>query len=219
MKYILTYYTTNDKLILIILYPLDILCSIFIFRKTCVINRMKQNNKYEITKKQQNLFIDALTPELAPLRAKIGISQNEIASILGISRQTYSSIEAGSRRMSWNTYLSLIFFFDYHTATHQMIRKIGAFPSELIEIINDGKAIKANETIAGIPDSILEQLDDAAFQAIRTVVMLEYARCAKLSGDAVVKSFDGFQFNTPEHSEKADIALESIKASRADQNE
>lgn len=184
-----------------------------------MINEMKQNNKYEITKKQQNLFIDALTPELAPLRAKIGISQNEIASILGVSRQTYSSIEAGSRRMSWNTYLSLIFFFDYHAATHQMIRKIGAFPFELIERINDGKTPRTNETIAGIPDSILDQLDDAAFQAIRTVVMLEYARCAKISGDAVVKSFDGIQFTTPEHSEKADLALKSLKASGLNQNE
>ena len=180
---------------------------------------MKQNEKYVITKKQQDLFIDALTAELAPLRAKIGISQNEIASIIGVSRQTYSSIEAGSRKMSWNTYLSLVFFFDYHAATHQMIRKIGAFPNALIETINEGKTPTMNTSIAGIPDSVLEQLDDAAFQAIRTVVMLEYARCAKLSGDTVVKSFDGVQFNAPDHNKNADLALKALKESMASDDE
>ena len=106
---------------------------------TINMKNMKKNEKYSISKKQQEMFIEALTAELAPLRAKIGISQTEIASMIGISRQTYSSIEAGSRKMSWNTYLSLVFFFDYHAATHQMIRRIGAFPEELIKTINDGK--------------------------------------------------------------------------------
>ncbi len=186
---------------------------------TISMKNMKKNEKYSISKKQQEMFIEALTAELAPLRAKIGISQTEIASMIGISRQTYSSIEAGSRKMSWNTYLSLVFFFDYHAATHQMIRRIGAFPEELIKTINDGKTPAANTAIVGIPDVVLEQLDDAAFQAIRTVVMLEYARCAKLSGETVVKTFDGIQFNTPERNHKADEALKALRESKTDEDE
>ena len=74
---------------------------------------MSEYAKWEITKTQQMQFIDALTNELAPLRAKVGISQGELATLIGVSRQTYSAIESGKRKMSWNTYLSLILFYDY----------------------------------------------------------------------------------------------------------
>ena len=57
-------------------------------------------------------YIDALVPELKLLRAKADISQDDLASILSISRQTYCQIENGNKDMSWNIYLSLIFFFD-----------------------------------------------------------------------------------------------------------
>ena len=49
--------------------------------------------------------------ELPVLRAKARISQEDIASKIGISRQTYSSIETGKREMSWTTFLALIAFF------------------------------------------------------------------------------------------------------------
>ena len=52
-------------------------------------------------------LVEILTEELPALRAKIGITQEELCAIVGISRQTYSSIETRKRKMSWNTYLSL----------------------------------------------------------------------------------------------------------------
>jgi len=33
--------------------------------------------------------------------------------------------------MSWNTYLSLIFFFDSVVETSQMIRELGVYPTQL----------------------------------------------------------------------------------------
>ena len=154
---------------------------------------MNENGRYEITQKQKIAFIKALTEELEPLRAKAGISQAEIASIIGVSRQTYSSIECRKRLMSWNTYLSLILFFDYNNATHQMLRNINAFPEKMVMNFNNGeKDIKSKSNgIAGIPQSITEKLDDQALHAIRTVVMVEYARCTNLSGDEAVKAFEG----------------------------
>ena len=75
---------------------------------------MSDSSKWEVTKYQQARFIDALTSELAPLRAKVGISQGDLAALIGVSRQTYSAIECGKRKMSWNTYLSLFLFYDYN---------------------------------------------------------------------------------------------------------
>lgn len=84
--------------------------------------------------KQQ--LIDILTDELPVLRAKIGLSQDDLSQIIGISRQTYSSIETKKRRMSWNTYLSLIFVFENNAKTKKLLEAVGAFPDSLKNVIN-----------------------------------------------------------------------------------
>ena len=105
---------------------------------------MSDSSKWELTKYQQARFIDALTSELAPLRAKVGISQGDLSTLIGVSRQTYSAIECGKRKMSWNTYLSLVLFYDYNKATHQMLRNMNAFPVELVRNFNDGDTLQAS---------------------------------------------------------------------------
>ena len=175
---------------------------------------MTPNAKWEITKKQQLSYINALTAELTSLRAKAGISQSELASLIGISRQTYSAIECNKRIMSWNTYLSLILFFDYNNETHQMIRSIKVFPEELLSIFNNGEKDPYSNAngIAGIPKTITDKLDEQALHAIRTVVMVEYARCANLPGDDVVKAFEGTTIQTLSDIDvKTEQAIQNIK--------
>ena len=159
---------------------------------------MTSDFKWELTKKQQLAYINALTDNLASLRAKVGISQGELSALIGISRQTYSAIECGKRLMSWNTYLSLILFFDYNNETHQMIRNMEAFPKELVSIFNNGEKdpYSRDNGIAGIPKSITDKLDEQALHAIRTVVMVEYARCTNMPGEEVVKAFEGSNIQT-----------------------
>ncbi len=142
---------------------------------------------------QQLNYIHTLEKELPFLRAKVGISQSELSNFIGISRQTYSSIESGRREMSWNTYLSLLFFFDYHVATHHILRTLNLLPVEFISAINNGEfdTNLSHNAIAGIPETVTQKLDEQALHTIRTVVMIEYARCANISGDEVVKAFGG----------------------------
>lgn len=40
-------------------------------------------------------------------------------------------------------------------------------------------------------DDIKNYLDERAIHAIETVIMMEYARCNNMSGEAVIKAFDG----------------------------
>ena len=94
---------------------------------------MEELFKYYLSEEEKYALIEKLTPELPLLRAKAEISQEEIANIIGTSRQTYGAIERRSRKMSWNTYLSLVWFFDYNRKTHKMIRNMYAFPHELIK--------------------------------------------------------------------------------------
>jgi DNA-binding XRE family transcriptional regulator len=97
---------------------------------------MKDGTHAEIQEIDKERLIDVLTEELPVLRAKIGLSQDDLSSIIGISRQTYSSIETKKRRMSWNTYLSMILVFESNEKTRGLLDTIGAFPIELRKLLN-----------------------------------------------------------------------------------
>ena len=82
----------------------------------------------------RNTIIELLRKELPVLRAKARISQEDIAEKIGISRQTYSSIETGRREMSWTTFLALIAYFQNNESTKKMISEINGL-TEGIEMI------------------------------------------------------------------------------------
>lgn len=146
-----------------------------------------------MSREYKDELIRLLSGKLLSLRNKTGMSQSEISKIIGISRQTYSSIECGNHPMSWNVYLALILFFDNNIETHNTIRKLNAFPDTVIAAFNNGnkKTLKQASLFESLPDNIIEKLDDAAYQAIRNIILLEYARCTNMSGDSIVKVYGG----------------------------
>lgn len=93
---------------------------------------MDSVSKWLLTDAEKDGYIATLTPHLALLRTQADISQEELANLIGVSRQTYSSIERKVRRMSWNTYLSLLFFFDHNKKTHKLLRQLSIYPNRLI---------------------------------------------------------------------------------------
>lgn len=88
--------------------------------------------KWKIDRSYKNICIEMMTENLASLRAKADITQGEISNLIGISRQTYYAIETGQRKMSWNTYLSLLLFFDTNNSTRSMLRALSIYPKELM---------------------------------------------------------------------------------------
>lgn len=54
------------------------------------------NTKESLNVDKEQL-ISILTEELPVLRTKVGLSQDELSNIIGISRQTYSSIETNKK--------------------------------------------------------------------------------------------------------------------------
>ena len=82
----------------------------------------------------RNTIVELLRKELSVLRAKARISQEDIAEKIGISRQTYNSIETGKREMSWTIFLALIAYFQNNESTKKMIGEISGL-SEGIEMI------------------------------------------------------------------------------------
>ena len=68
--------------------------------------------KYSISEDYKTASIEILIDNLPSLRARIGITQEELANIIGVSRQTYYSIETKKREMSWPIFLAIVFVFD-----------------------------------------------------------------------------------------------------------
>ena len=73
---------------------------------------------WHFTDEGKDELIKRLTKELPALRGAAKASQDQIAKAIGVSRQTYNAVEMQKRKMSWNTYMSLILFFDYNPSTH-----------------------------------------------------------------------------------------------------
>ncbi len=146
----------------------------------------------DISEKERRELIAKLVEELPFLRTKLGMSQEELGLFLGVSRQTYSSIETKRRKMSWSLFLSLILIFDYDDQTHDYIRSSGLFPLKIFgEKTMDTARLPIGAFVKMDENTIREKLDEQAIHAIETVIMMEYARCNEMTGDAVIKAFDG----------------------------
>lgn len=54
-------------------------------------------------------LIDWFTENMANIRKKFGISQTELGKMIGVSRQTISSLERKEVILTWDKYLALMF--------------------------------------------------------------------------------------------------------------
>ena len=95
--------------------------------------------KNESQNEAKNQLIKALKNDLPVLRARIGLSKEAIADKIGISRQTYSSIETGKREMGWTTFLALVAFFQNNDQTMQMLKQVNGLLNGIERILHDQK--------------------------------------------------------------------------------
>ena len=93
--------------------------------------------KWTITKEYKGACIDILQDNLASLRAKAVINQEELSNIVGCSRQTYYAIETKQREMSWSMFLGLCFLYHNLSATKGMLDELKIYPIELFSKFNE----------------------------------------------------------------------------------
>lgn len=75
-----------------------------------------------------------LVNDLPVLRARMGVSQEEVASKIGVSRQTYNSYEAKKRSLPWSVCIALITFFASNSKTREMMKN-NTYTLELMDEI------------------------------------------------------------------------------------
>ena len=76
-----------------------------------------------------------MTENLPVLRAKLGITQEDLAEKIGISRSTIVSIENNKREMKWNTFLSLILVFTKNEDFNKELKVMEIYTDELHDFI------------------------------------------------------------------------------------
>lgn len=59
----------------------------------------------------KKIYCKMLSDNLPVLRAKLGITQDELAGRIGLSRNMIAQIETGKREMSWITFVALSLLF------------------------------------------------------------------------------------------------------------
>lgn len=82
-----------------------------------------------LSEEEKKTLCRNMATNLPLLRAKGGLSQDELAEKLGFSRQTISAIETGKRDMQWSTFTAIALFFSKDSDIKKLM--------VLMEIIND----------------------------------------------------------------------------------
>lgn len=87
---------------------------------------------------KKTLCMIQLVNELPVLRACLGLSQEEVADRIGISRQTYNSIESKRRNLTWSNCISLTTLF----ASNEKTRKMLETNSDLLNLLDEVLKVK-----------------------------------------------------------------------------
>lgn len=70
------------------------------------------------------------------LRAKLDFTQTELTEVVVISRYMLIAIEKKKRKMTWNTFLSLLLVFSKNEGTYKSLETIGVYNDELNDFLN-----------------------------------------------------------------------------------
>ena len=92
---------------------------------------IKEPSGFSKTEYQKNL-----AENLPLLRTKLSLSQQELADMIGTSRQTISLIERGAREMMWDTCMSLTFLFTSNSDTCALMPSLGIDTDAISDYLN-----------------------------------------------------------------------------------
>ncbi len=88
-----------------------------------------------MTNEEKCILMSQMAQNLPILRAKLSLTQVDLAERIGVSRHTLMAIENKQRQMSWPTFLSLMLFFSKNSGTNQLLGVLGIVTEELNEYL------------------------------------------------------------------------------------
>lgn len=97
-------------------------------------------------------YIKAMAENLPSLRMRLGLNQDELAELVGSSRQMLSLIERGVRPMMWSTFLSMLYVFRSNEETREMMAFLGIYTDELANFLNISPQAGLKRTLAAMKE-------------------------------------------------------------------
>lgn len=92
-----------------------------------------------MNKKEKTNLMNIMASNLPILRSKLNISQENLAQLLGVTRQTISSIESGQRKMKWSMFLALVLIFFRNEPTKKLLVALDIYTTDLNDFLNISK--------------------------------------------------------------------------------
>lgn len=92
---------------------------------------------YRIDEDLKARVVENMVKNLTVLRTMLHLSQAELAELIGMGRQNFAAIENRKRKMTWNTFLSLLFVFSQNRETSGLLEIFGVYPQELRDVYSD----------------------------------------------------------------------------------
>lgn len=81
--------------------------------------------------------MERMADNLPVLRKKAELTQTDLAELIGVSKFTILSIEKKQRKMTWNTFLSLVLVFTKNKETDRMLTLFEIYTDEFNEFIKN----------------------------------------------------------------------------------
>lgn len=97
-----------------------------------------------MTKDEKNALMKTMAENLPILRSKLNLSQEELAILLGVTRQTISSFESNQRKMTWSVFLALILIFFRNEPTKKLLVALNIYTPTLNDFLNISKNTGGN---------------------------------------------------------------------------
>lgn len=88
---------------------------------------MENNNVAVVREKVTANMAD----NLAMLRTKSGLTQVQLANLIGVSRHTIMQVENKKAKLCWNTFLSLILVFIKNLETDKLLNILEIYTEDL----------------------------------------------------------------------------------------
>lgn len=97
---------------------------------------MKERQTRVQTNFPKEKYTSLMAESLPTLRMRLGINQDELAELIGSSRQMLSLIERKIRPMMWDTFMSIMYVFRSNDETRNMMVFMGLYTDELVNFLN-----------------------------------------------------------------------------------
>lgn len=95
--------------------------------------------EYTLQKEDQQKMIKNLTRNLKALRLLCGCSQEKMAELVGVTRQTILAIENGKREMTWTMFLAFYMIFSVNEKTSAHLYDAGVLKRGIAGAFSVGK--------------------------------------------------------------------------------